>query len=178
MYGGQHKTEIFYIVPPIQSFFFQPILFSLNKLKNNKKLKYVVTLCDVVHFRMQRKLPICFYRIFFKCLKHPSDSFNVFNHVTLHSGSTRSSSNCKLEIKFQRTSTNDINILIAYLYYGIHSHLDLSLSFTSIKRSLNQQLWDPFIAHFDSDNSCTFCCLCPCSRCHSHFINVSLPSHT
>ncbi len=24
---------------------------------------------------------------FVKCLKHPSDSFNVFNHVTFHSGS-------------------------------------------------------------------------------------------
>ncbi len=32
---------------------------------------------------------------FVKCLKNPSDSFNVFNHVTFHSGSTRSSSNPK-----------------------------------------------------------------------------------
>ncbi len=32
---------------------------------------------------------------FVKCLKNQSDSFNVFNHVTFHSGSTRSSSNQK-----------------------------------------------------------------------------------
>ncbi len=43
--------------------------------------------------------------LFLVKLKNPSDSFNVFNHVTFHSGPTRSSSNRKLEIKFQRTST-------------------------------------------------------------------------
>ncbi len=32
---------------------------------------------------------------FVKCLKNPSDLCNVFNHVTFHSGSTRSSSNPK-----------------------------------------------------------------------------------
>ncbi len=32
---------------------------------------------------------------FVKCLKNPSDSVNVFNHVTFHFGSTRSSSNPK-----------------------------------------------------------------------------------
>ncbi len=63
---------------------------------------------------------------FVKGLKHPSDSFHVFNHVTFHSGSTRSSSNRKLEIKFQRTSTtrhqyfNRISLL-----WNIFSPIDL-----------------------------------------------------
>ncbi len=68
---------------------------------NNYKLR-------LIHLNI---LPLMYYvqlldlLFFVKCLKNLSDSFNVFNHVTFHSGSTRSSSNQKLEIKFQRTST-------------------------------------------------------------------------
>ncbi len=76
---------------------------------------------------------------FVKCLKNPSDSSNEFNHVTFHSGSTRSSSNRKLEIKFQRTSTTRHQYFnYISLVWNTFSPIDLSLSFTSIKRSLKQ----------------------------------------
>ncbi len=70
----------------------------------------------------------------------PSDSFNVFNHITFHSGSTRSSSNRKLEIKFQCTSTTRHQYFHRIsLLWNTFSPIDLSLSFTSIKRSLKQK---------------------------------------
>ncbi len=71
---------------------------------NNYNIYYKLRL---IHLNI---LPLMYYLqlldlLFFLNVLSPSDSFNVFNHVTFHSGSTRSSSNRKLEIKFQRTST-------------------------------------------------------------------------
>ena len=73
---------------------------------------------------------------------HPGQSFSKPPPPHLSTvGSTRSSSNRKLEIKFQCTSTtwhqyfNHTSLL-----WNTFSPIDLSLSFTSIKRSLKQKL--------------------------------------
>ncbi len=101
---------------------------------NNYNISYKLRLLNILQL-----LDLLF---FVKCFKNPSDSFNVFNHVTFHSESTRSSFNRKFEIKFQHTSTtrhqyfNRISLL-----WNTFSPIDLSLSFTSIKRSLKQKIW-------------------------------------
>ncbi len=72
---------------------------------NNYNISYKLRLIHLNILPLMYYLQLLDLLFLVKCLKNPSDSFNVFNHVTFHSGSTRSSSNRKLEIKFQRTST-------------------------------------------------------------------------
>ncbi len=69
---------------------------------------------------------------FVKCLNNPSDSFNVFNHVTFHSGSTRSSSNPKnSEIRsnsLQRPKGSSPCMAVVRRFdciYNIYSTLDI-----------------------------------------------------
>ncbi len=72
---------------------------------------------------------------FVKCLKNPSDSFNAFNHVTFHSGSTRSSSNPKnSEIRsnsLQRPKGSSPCMAVVRRFDCTHKHPTMSDSQTS-----------------------------------------------
>ncbi len=94
---------------------------------NNYNISYKLRLIHLNILPLMYYLQLLDLLFFVKCLKNPSDSYNVFNHVTFHSGSTRSSSNRKLKIKFQRTSTTqhqfDFNLLPQSRFSHSRSHL-------------------------------------------------------
>ncbi len=62
---------------------------------NNYNISYKLRLIHLNILPLMYYLQLLDLLFFVKCLKNPSDSFNVFNQVTFHSGSTRSSSNPK-----------------------------------------------------------------------------------
>ena len=46
--------------------------------------------------------------------------------------------------------------------------INLSLSFTTIKRKLTDIFWNSFLANFNTDNNCTYYYKCPCPSCFTH----------
>ena len=101
-----------------------------------------------------------------KSLKSPTDNFNINNHITFASGTTRSGTHRKLV--HLRTPTT-----IQYHFYfnrivRLYNHfpvIDLSLSINTIKNRIINYLWTHFILNFDSERACTHHFLCPCYRC-------------
>ncbi len=111
-----------------------------------------------------------------KCLKDPPDNFDIFNYISYYSGPTRSSTSHKLELKFYRfSSTRHQYFNRVLMLWNAFSPIDLSPSFTTIKKTLQQKFWNTFTKRFNPSNPCTFCCLCPCSPCHTSNINITLP---
>ncbi len=109
-----------------------------------------------------------------KCLKDPPDNFDIFNYISYSSGPTRSSTSHKLELKFYRfSSTRHQYFNRVVMLWNAFSPIDLSPSFTTIKKTLQQKFWNTFTKRFNPSNPCTFCCLCPCSQCHTSNINIS-----
>jgi len=105
---------------------------------------------------------------FVRCLKGPTDAFNIYDHVTFCTSSTRSSTHLKLQHTLSRTNS------ARHFYFNRIPRLwntlptiDLDQSTTSIKRKVWQFLWDHFMRTFKSDNPCSFHLLCPCSKCSS-----------
>ena len=103
---------------------------------------------------------------FIRCLKEPTEAFRVSSYVTFSSHSTRSSIHLKLHHTLSRTNT------LSHFYFNRIPRLwnsfpsiDLDLSISSIKRRLQQFLWEYFIQNFDPDNPCSFHLLCPCAKC-------------
>ena len=101
-----------------------------------------------------------------KCLKEPSDNFNIFSYVYFSSGTTRSVASRKLIHNFTKFCSsrhfyfnrivrlwNALPLLISMI-----PSLQLNIIFIHISGVT-------FLAHFDSDNVCSFHFLCPCNRC-------------
>ena len=87
------------------------------------------------------------------------------NYVDFSTGSTRSAGST---LYHKTASTN--NIINSYFYHlpKLWNYLrviDLSWPPQEIKFKLKQNFWNHFIANFNSDISCTFHYLCPCTRC-------------
>ena len=109
-----------------------------------------------------------------KSLKSPSDNFEIRDHITFTSNSTRSGTHHKLT--HPRTTSavqrhfyfNRITRLYNYL-----PAINISLPTNIIKCQLIQHLWTHFYNNFNSDRSCTFHLLCPCHRCSSVPISVN-----
>jgi len=101
-----------------------------------------------------------------RSLKGPTDAFNIYDHVTFHTGSTRSSTHLKLKHVLSRTNS------ARHLYFNRMPRLwnslpttDLDQSTDSVKLRVQRFLWDHFIRSFKSDCPCTCHFMCPCSKC-------------
>ena len=105
-----------------------------------------------------------------KCLQNPSDNFNIFNYVSFSATTTRSNSAGKLKHNFRRTSTTRHFYFnrVVRLWNKIPEHIDLTLSFNSIKNHLSSHLWDHFITNFNPNSICSFHYVCPCPTCYTH----------
>ena len=108
-----------------------------------------------------------------KCLQGTTDNFNIHDFIPAPSSShrpTRASQSGKFKHKLCRTVTGHHFYLnrIIRLWNALPT-IDLSLSFRTIKLFLFDFFWKHFINHFQSDISCTYHFLCPCSSCsHNH----------
>ena len=103
---------------------------------------------------------------FIRNLKEPTNAFNIYDHVTFHTGSTHSSTHLKLKHVLSRTNS------ARHFYFNRMPRLWNSLPTTnldqstgSIKLRVQWSLWDHFIYSFKSDSPCTYHFMCPCSKC-------------
>ena len=102
-----------------------------------------------------------------KCIKDPSDNFNISSHITFINSTTRASRLNHLQHNYCRSTTirHFYFNRIASLWNSLVTHIDLSLSIHTIKRNILTALWDHFLLNFDPNNPCTFHYICPCSSC-------------
>ena len=121
-----------------------------------------------------------------KSLKSPNPAFNIHNYVTFNTSVTRSGTFNKLIHNCRSTSYahNFYFNRIVRLWNSL-SYIDLSLSVSTIKLTLQNFLWNHFVAHYDSDNVAhydsdnvhTIHYLCPCNSCshlpHCNIVNCS-----
>ena len=107
--------------------------------------------------------------VLIKCLKNPSDNFDVSNHITFMNSCTKASGLNHLQRNFRLSTT------VCYFYFNrtvslwnslvSYTRNDLTLSIPNIKQNILTILWDHFLSNFDPDNPCTFHCICPCFSC-------------
>ena len=116
---------------------------------------------------------------FVRCLKEPTNTFNISAHVTFSSNSTRSSTYFKLKHSLCRTNT------LQHFYFNRLPRLwnslpplNMNQSISRIKRNVHQFLWNHFMQHFVSDNVCTYHFLCPCSKCSHLPVSLKFSSCT
>ena len=103
-----------------------------------------------------------------KSLKFPNDNFDITNHITFASNSTRSASFRKLvHSKTSNTTQHHFYFNRISRLYNYLPVINLSLSTNIIKRQISDYLWTQFSINFDSERPCTFHILCPCYRCSS-----------
>ena len=101
-------------------------------------------------------------------LKFPNDNFDITNHITFASNSTRSASFRKLvHSKTSNTTQHHFYFNRISRLYNYLPVINLSLSTNIIKRQISDYLWTQFSINFDSERPCTFRILCPCYRCSS-----------
>ena len=106
-----------------------------------------------------------------KCLQGTTDNFNIHDFIPAPSSShrpTRASQSGKFKHKLCRTVAGHqfyLNRIIRL--WNALPQIDLSLSFQSVKHFIFEFLWNHFITHFQSDISCTYHFMCPCSSCSS-----------
>ena len=101
-----------------------------------------------------------------KCIKNPSNYFNISEFVLFSSSNTRSSAHLKLKHSIPKNNT------LRQFYFNRIPRLwnslprfDLDLSIATIRSKLQHFFWNHFISNFDSNNICTYHYLCPCRSC-------------
>ena len=102
-----------------------------------------------------------------KSIKDPPDNCDISSYVTFSHSTTRASYLNHLQHNFCHSSTVHhfyFNRVVS-LWNSLVSHIDLSLSTSSIKRHIISVLWDHFLSNFDPHNPCSFHYICPCSSC-------------
>ena len=102
---------------------------------------------------------------FLRCIKNPTEAFDIQHYIEFCSGPTRSSTSFKLHSISKLSSIN-------YLYLNTFPRLwnslpviDMDKSYSFIKYSLKQFFWNVFISTFDPDQPCSYHFLCPCCKC-------------
>ena len=109
-----------------------------------------------------------------KCIKDPSDNFNIFSHITFIISTTRVSRLNHLHYNYCHSTFVRHFYLnrVASLWNSLESHIDLSLSIHTIKQNILTALWDHFLLNFDTSNPCTFHYICPCSSCSMNILTA------
>ena len=84
-----------------------------------------------------------------KCMKDPSDNFDIYSHIPFVTSCTRASSTKTLKHNFCRYSTTQ------HFYFNRVVHLwnalppvDITQSYPTIKRQITNFLWDHFTSNF------------------------------
>ena len=101
-----------------------------------------------------------------KCIKKPSNYFNISDFITFSTSNTRSSTYLKL--KHSKSKNNTLGQFyfnrIPRLWNSLPC-IDLDLSIPTIRAKLRHLIWNHFISTFDPNNICTYHYLCPCHSC-------------
>ena len=115
---------------------------------------------------LKMELEIADVIFFISSIKLPNDSFNILQHVTFASTTTRSSSSGKLVHNICH-SNRDKHFYFNRLprLWNSLPIIDLSQGTKSLKRKLKEYFWNHFLTSFDPENPCTFHLICPCSKC-------------
>ena len=102
-----------------------------------------------------------------KSIKHPNNSFNIMSYIEFNLGSTRSSTNHKL-----KNITTPKTKIQRHMYFTRIVRLwnslppiDISLSYSTIIRSINKHFYQHFRTTFNYSNPCSWHYCCPCSKC-------------
>ena len=103
---------------------------------------------------------------FISCVKNPKHNLPILKPFSFCSSNTHSAESSKLNHNLFSTLTerNSFVCRVPRLWNSLPS-IDLSLPIHSIKSLLKIHLWNHFLNHFNPLDSCTFCYLCPCSKC-------------
>ena len=103
-----------------------------------------------------------------KSLKCPTNSFNINNHITFFTGSSRLAIAHKIRHTFSSNNSNRHSYFnrIPRLWNALPV-INLNQSMNIIKRLLKTYMTNHFLANYNPNNSCTLHFLCPCSRCQS-----------
>ena len=115
---------------------------------------------------LMMELEIADVIFFISSIKLPNDHFNILQHVTFTSTTTRSSSSGKLVHNICH-SNRDKHFYFNRLprLWNSLPIIDLSQGTKSLKRKLKEYFWNHFLTSFDPENPCTFHLICPCSKC-------------
>ena len=92
-----------------------------------------------------------------KSLKLPSDNFEIRDHITFTSNSTRSGTHHKLTHPRTTSAVQHhfyFNRIVRF--YNYLPAINISLPTNTIKCQLIQHLWTHFSKKFNSDRACTF----------------------
>ena len=116
---------------------------------------------------------------FIKCLKKPTEYFDILNYVTFCSSRTRSSTYFKL--RHSLTKKNSVRHFyfnrLPRLWNSV-PYIDVDQSIAVIKMKLKNFFWCHFIKNFNPDNACSFHYVCPCAKCSllhvSYHFNTSI----
>ena len=135
-------------------------------ITGNPSLDYHERLLSLHMLPLMMEYEIADILFFIKSLKKPSHHFNIEDYIQFNISNTRSSSYLKL-----RHSISQNNLQGHFFFnrlprlWNSLPLLDISLSIPSIRTKLREHFWNHFIAHFDSNNVCTYHYLCPCVNC-------------
>ena len=105
---------------------------------------------------------------FVKCLKEPSDHFDIKRFFTFFSGCTRLASCSKLS--HARVCNNKSRNFYFNRFPRLWNSLpiiDVSQSIPTIRKKLYNHFWNRFLDKFDHNYTCTYHYLCPCTHCSS-----------
>ena len=104
---------------------------------------------------------------FITSLKFPTSSFNIKDYVHFTIGSTRQATSNKLQ-HIRKSDNHSRN----FYFYRLPRLWNASpiinyelLRPAAIKYKLQNYFYNHFEQNFISNNPCTYCFLCPCSRC-------------
>ena len=135
-------------------------------ITDNPSLDYRERLLSLHMLPLMMEYEIADILFFIKSLKEPSHRFNIEDYIQFNISNTRSSSYLKLRHSIPKSNLQGHFFFnrLPRLWNSLPL-LDISLSIPSIRAKLRNHFWNHFIAHFDSNNACTYHYLCPCLNC-------------
>jgi len=105
-----------------------------------------------------------------KSLKNPTSSFNINNYIwgTFFTDPSRLAKSHKLQHSYNSNNISRHSYFnrICCLWNTLPV-INLDYPIGIIKKQLKDFLFNHFTTNFDPANNCSFCFLCPCSRCQS-----------
>ena len=143
--------------------------FILNDLTSNYKTRLVKL--NLLPLMMTLELNDIFF--FIKNYQNIQDYFNIKTWFKFSSVHTRSSTANKLTLSQRKPSFHHPFLDKFPRLWNALPPLDLSFSFSSLKRIIKTEFQTKFLTNFNSDNPCTFHFACPCYYCST----LPLPKH-
>ena len=133
---------------------------------NDNSMDYKERLMNLNILPLMMQYEISDIMFLVKCIKKPSNYFNISDFITFSTSNTRSSTYLKL--KHSKSKNNTLGQFyfnrIPRLWNSLPC-IDLDLSIPTIRAKLRHLIWNHFISKFDPSNICTYHYLCPCHSC-------------